>query len=105
MRGRILGLTMRRRLCWRESFRRNLPRLMRLPGGVRLVLWPGEPRTDHEAACLKDPSRLKSLNDRAVVSHISRKTSEMWATRRSWLGQSLEVNASDQDRESAGTFV
>ncbi len=31
----------------------------------------------------KDESRVKSYGDRAVVSHISRKTSEMWGTRRS----------------------
>ena len=39
-------------------------------------------RTERDARCVG--LRVKSLGARAVESHISRKTSEMWGTRVRW---------------------
>src|SRR5882757_10488446 len=36
---------------------------------------------------LQGPRKLRSCNERAVESHISRKTSEIWGTRDRWSGQ------------------
>jgi hypothetical protein len=41
---------------------------------------------------------MKSLGDSAVVSHISRKTSEMWGTRGLWLGQGLKSDGGASPR-------
>jgi hypothetical protein len=37
-----------------------------------------------------DGQRVESYEDRAVVSHISRKTSEIWGTQDLWSGRRLK---------------
>jgi hypothetical protein len=37
----------------------------------------------------REVERVESYEDRAVVSHISRKTSEIWGTHDLWSGQIL----------------